>query len=127
MLEQYSFTPKQRYVLYLVAGLLWLVGIAISYNLDGVSIRSFTGLTLALIICVFSTQKVKLWVNISVIAMGIFYIVMWYSDYLNPSGTPDVKHWWIYGLSLTFTGIYWLLQRALASRAQRPKEVNYDD
>jgi len=39
--NQYSFTPKQKRILHLSAGLLWVIGIAILYRFSGLSFLSF--------------------------------------------------------------------------------------
>ena len=111
--KQYSFTSKQRRMLYLVAGSFWLFGIAILYFSNELSVLSFVALSVFWIGLSSYNKEVKWWANISWIAVGIFYIVMWYLDYINPSGATDVKKWWVLGIALIQMGIYWLFQRAL--------------
>ena len=111
--KQYSFTSKQRRMLYLVAGLFWLLGIAILYYSNELSVYSFVAWSVFWIGLGSYNKEVKWWANLSWIAVGFFYIVMWYLDYINPSGAIDVKKWWILGIGIILMGIYWLVQKAL--------------
>jgi hypothetical protein len=111
--EQYVFTLKQRRLLYFVSGLLWLIGIAILYYFDGLSILSFLLLSIVLLGCGSYTLEIKWWVNIGVIIVGIIWIGLSYLEHIDPIGIEDVKEWWIGGTIAILVGIYWLSQRTL--------------
>lgn len=108
------FISKQKYILYFVSGLLWLVGMAIFRYFDGLSILAFIALSLTLIASVFHTSEIKWWVNIAVIVIGIFLIGMSYLERTDPIGVMDVKEWWLFGIIAILVRIYWLVQRVLA-------------
>ncbi len=112
--QQYLFAPNQRRLLYLVAGLLWLIGIAVLHYFDGLSILSSLGLTLVLFGSSSSTQKIKWWVNVGIIIVGLFWIDMSYLEHIDPIGNASVRDWWTLGVLAILVGIYWLVQRALA-------------
>jgi apolipoprotein N-acyltransferase len=111
--KQSSLGSKQKYVLYLVAGLLWLIGIAVFCYFDGLSILSFAALSLILIGCSFYTLKIKWWVNIGIIVIGIYWIYASYVEYIDPIGNAGAREWWLQGVIAILVGIYGLIQGAL--------------
>ncbi len=89
--QQSLFAPKQKRLLYLVAGLLWLAGIATLYYFNGLSILSFVALSLALWGSSSYTREIKWWMNISIIGVGIFWIFMAYLERIDPIGNASVR------------------------------------
>jgi hypothetical protein len=112
--KQYSFTQKQKRTLYLVTGLIWLLGIAILHYFDGLSLLSFVALSLVLIGSSSYTYEIKWWVNIAIIVLGIFWISMSYLEQNDPIGVAGVTEWWILGVTSILVGIYWLVQKTVA-------------
>lgn len=112
--KQFSFGSKQKYILYLVAGLLWLVGIVVLHYFDGLSILSFAALSLILIGCSSYTLKIKWWVYVGIIVVGIYWIYASYLEHIDPIGNAGVREWWIQGVLAILVGIYGLIQGALA-------------
>ncbi len=108
--EQYFFTPKQKRVLYVVAGLLWLIGIAILRFFDGLSVLSFVGISFVFTGSSSSNLKIKWWVNIGVLIVGLFLIGMSYLEHVDPIGVADVEELWIVGVIAILVGTYWLVQ-----------------
>lgn len=110
----YSFGPKQKRVLHVITGLLWLVGLAILRYFDGLSVFSFSALSLALVGSSSYPVKIKWWANIGIMIMGIYWIGASYLEYIDPIGNANVRLWWILGVSSILVGIYLLVQRVAA-------------
>lgn len=63
------------------------------------------------------TQKIKWWVNIGIIVVGIFWIYMSYLEHIDPIGNAsvrDTREWWILGVIAILAGVYWIIQRVVA-------------
>lgn len=112
---QFNFTQKQQQILYIVAGALWLIGIIILWNFNGLTILSFAVISLFLILATQYKGKIKMWVNIGIIATGLLWTYLSYLEHIDPveKGNESVQEWWQVGVIVILVGVFWLSQRVV--------------